>query len=363
MAQISARQFGMLIFLLRIGLTIVRLPALKLMPKGPDAWLALLIGTVVGAGLVGWVLSEAARTPTLTLQERLDSALGMVPGRIVGWCYLLFFLWDTMLAVRLYSGMLTAQPMPETPPEAFMFMMLAGTAFTAIQGPEVVARMAEVTAPLIIGGIVLVLLLGLNRMDPHALKPVVGYGWAPILRTAVFPAGVQSETLAALLLLPHTKDPRQAARAGAAAATAAGGLSALCAAVLVMFYSSPETRRLVYPLYDMARSITIGDFFERIDALFIIIWSANSFVKLAFLHWATSRGLAQLLGLKGARHLVLPLALLIGLAATRAYGSQAELYSLNSPPVYIMTTGPFLLGFPVLLSGAELLRRWRRRAL
>jgi spore germination protein KB len=163
------------------------------------------------------------------------------------------------------------------------------------------------------------------------------------------------------MVLHRAKEPHKAARAGALGALCSGLFTAICAAGLLMFYGGPETRRLVYPLYDLTRSITVGDFFERLDALFIFLWSAGSFVKIAYLQWAVATRLEQILGLKRGRHLLLPLGLLLAVAAPRTYDTQSEVYLLNAPSVYLLLTAPFLLILPLLTAGSGFVRRWGAR--
>ncbi|MDF2631288.1 MAG: hypothetical protein K0R39_5119 [Symbiobacteriaceae bacterium] len=362
MAKISARQFGMLVFLLRISLTIVRLPVLKAVKVGPDAWIASLLGTAVGLVALWLLISLFLREPSLTPMERVDRALGKVAGGLLGTLYLIFIFWDLMLTTRLYAGLLISQPMPETPTEAFVFMLLLGAVYAAHKGPEVVARVGEFIAPLILLSTVIVLPLGANNMNLSALTPVLGYGWGQVLRAALFPATVHVEIIALLALTPMVRDPKNMLRTGMIGGLLAGLIAAVASACLIMFYGVPRTQRLVYPLYDLTRSVTFGDFFERIDALFIFTWTASSFVKVALLIWISSFVLGHVLRIKNSRVLIRPLALLAGFLAMRAYANQAEVRALTSPQIYPFVALPFLVLFPLVLQVAEWIRRPRGKA-
>ncbi|HWI60666.1 MAG TPA: endospore germination permease [Symbiobacteriaceae bacterium] len=356
MISISPAQFGMLTFVTRISLVIVRLPTLKLIPKGPDAWIAILLGSLFGNLMLWVLLRQAAVRPQFTPIERLQSAFGPVAGAIAGVCYLLLFLYDTMVSTRMYAGLLVSQPMPETPTEAFVFMLIFAAAYAAWKGPEVVARVGEFMTPLIFLGLAVVLVFGINQMDPRSLKPVLAYGWGQVLRAALFSTFVHVELAALLMFVPLVRDPRRMVRAGVLGSLSAGMVTVVAAACLIMFYGAPRTQRLVFPLYDMARAITFADFFERIDALFVFAWTAGSFIKVALLLWALAYGMGQLLGVKNWRALIRPLALLTGFVAMRVYANQAEVRILTSPQVYTFIALPFLVLFPLALALAEALR-------
>ena len=362
MEQISARQLGALVFVTRMGMAIVRLPAIKHVKQGPDAWLGVLVGTLAGVLALWALLSLIVRRPGRDLLDLSVEALGPYFGRAAGAMYVLWFAWDAMVSMRLYSGLLFAQPLPETPAEAMIFMLGAGAAYAALQGPEVVGRLGGMLAPVIFVGAVLVLTLGINQMDPKNLKPFLGYGGLPVFRSALFPAFAFSETLACSLLLPYSKEPRKAVRGALAGAVAGGLVTALGAAAVVMFYGSTQATRLAYPLYDLARSVSFGEFFERMDPLFIVMWTVASYIKVAMLIWAVARGLSKLLGLKRVSELVFPLTLLFSFGAMRTYGNQAEISTLTSVQVYPLLTFPFLIGIPALLLAAVTIRGSRGRS-
>lgn len=357
--QISPRQFGALFFVVRMGMAIVRLPALKHAKQGPDAWLGVLLGTAAGLLLLWGTLALMARRPGRDILSLSTDALGPYLGWLSGVCYVLFWAWDAMVSLRMFSGLLIAQPLPETPAEALIFLLVAGAAYLAAQGPEVIGRMGGMLAPAILFGSLLVLLLGINQMDPVSLKPFLGFGWSPVLRASMFPIFVFAETMACTMFFPHVPDKRRGIRAALLGGLAGGVTTAVAAATLVMFYGATQTTRLAYPLYDLARSVAFGEFFERMDPLFIVLWTAASFIRVSVLIWAVSQGTARLLGLKLASATVVPLALLFGFGAMRVYSTQAEIVTLASVQVYPLITFPSLLGLPLLIAMGTLIRRKR----
>lgn len=340
-----------------MGMAIVRLPALKHVREGQDAWLGILIGTAAGTLLLWGILRLVTLKPGRDLLDLSTDALGPLLGRAVAVCYVLYFTWDALLSLRLYSGLLIAQPLPETPAEAFIFLVAGAAAYAATKGPEVLGRLGELLAPLILAGVLLVLLLGINQMDPLNLRPFLGSGLSPVLRASTFPAFVFSETLVCTLFLPHMAASRKAIRAALAGGVLGGVVSALAAAALVMFYGSKLSIRLAFPLYDLARTVSIGEFFERLDPLFIIIWTAATFLKVAILLWGVAHCAAKLLRLKRAAALILPLALLFSFSAMRAYATQAEITTLASIQIYPLFTFPSLIVFPLILALGSAFRR------
>ncbi len=362
MERISAWQIGVLVFLLRFSQAIVSLTPPKYTTKGPDAWIGALIGTLVGLGIVWLIATTAVLEPNRTPIERWITAIGPVLGRIAGAIYVGIILLNTMLTVRMYGGLLISQPMPETPVEAFVVLLAAGACYAAWHGLEVTARVGEVVMPLVLVGVGVVFLLASREMDPRALKPVLGWGWWPPIRTSFTTMALHFELLCAGFLLSRAANPKAGARAALIGAAAAGVLIIGGSASIVMFYGSEEARRITFPLYDLARSVTVGDFLERMDPLFMLIWTMGSFVKVSTLLWTATLGLTQLLGLRERRPLVMPLTLFCILTSLLLYDSQAEVTTLFSPQVLPWAVGPFLLGIPGVLALVELVQRQRGMA-
>lgn len=362
MEQISAWQVGVLVFLMRYSQAIVSLTPPKYTTKGPDAWIATLIGTVVGTAIIWLIAASAAREAHRTPIERWIAATGPIFGRIAGSSYLVILLFSVMLTVRQYGGLLISQPMPETPAEAFVLLLAAGACYAAWHGPEVTARVSEVVLPLLLIGVGLVFLLAAKDMEFRLLKPVLGWGWTPALRASYTTMALHFELLPAGFLIARASNPKRAARAAVVATVAAGILIVGGSAGVVMFYGAEEARRIAYPLYDLARSVSVGEFLERMDPLFILTWTMGSYVKVAVQLWAATLALTQLLGLRAFRPLVAPLTLFCILASLLLYEGQAELSALFSPQVLPWVVWPFLTAEPALLALVEWVRRERRAA-
>jgi len=73
---------------------------------------------------------------------------------------------------------------------------------------------------------------------------------------------------------------------------------------VILVFAPCEAQRLTFPTFALARVVSLGEFLERIESLFIAIWVGSVCLKIALFLYVTSLGLATVAGLKEYRPLV-----------------------------------------------------------
>ena len=81
--------------------------------------------------------------------------------------------------------------------------------------------------------------------------------------------------------------------------------------LVTFFLMGDATARILFPIMDTARYISIGDFFENLESGVMAIWVIGAFVKVSLFYYATVLGAAQSLKLTSYRPLVIPVGFLI----------------------------------------------------
>lgn len=126
--------------------------------------------------------------------------------------------------------------------------------------------------------------------------------------------------------------------------------------VSILVLGPDLTARDVYPSYNIARRISVGGFFERVEALIALQWMLTFFIKVTLYFYAFILGLSQLLKLKEYRVLTLPTGLiLVALAVLIApnYTYYSAIFD-NYWVYYVITFGLFL---PLVLLSVVMFRR------
>lgn len=349
MERISVLQVAYLLFVARGVIVLSVLPIVGTAVAGRDAWLAGLLGTGLALVPTWLALRVAALDPEKDLIQICEACLGRVLGRVAGFLFLGFFAVNAAVVLRQFADLLTTAPMPETPTELFLGMMALTTAYAVRRGIEVTARVTELLLPPLTLFLLLVLLLGVKDMDPGRLKPFLERGWGPVGRGAAVAGALWGDVMLLAMLSPHVGQRRQLPRFVVGATLASGAWLVLTALAVIMFFSAPEAGAQVFHLFTLMRTVSLGDFVERLDPLFLIPWTFGSFIKLSLLSAISVRALARLLGLGNDRCLALPMGFLGAVVALQQFESVNDLRALNSPQVLPLLVFPFAVGLPVLL--------------
>ena len=82
-------------------------------------------------------------------------------------------------------------------------------------------------------------------------------------------------------------------------------------AVSVLTMGKEISTETTLPFYRLSRNIYLGRFFQRVEALFIIIWSIVGALKIALTLYGAAVSLARTLKLPDYRPLIWPLGLII----------------------------------------------------
>lgn len=355
---IGLRQLVFLLISLRTAIAGVQLETLQVL-RTPDAWLAELAGFALGVVPVWWAARAASQAPPG--QDGgwvgwLRLALGRWLGTAAAWLLVALFLFIATLSMRLFADLLTSGPMPETPTAAFVALGAALVAYGVYQGIEAIARVNEVLFPVAIALPFLFLGLGLRFMDASRLLPLLAQGPLPVLGASLTAAATSSTQVVVYALAPHVGRRHRLPQAVLVAAATAALAVCLTMVAVIAFFGARQASATAFPLYQLLRTITIMDFFERFDAVYLTVWTSGIYIVAATYTYAAATGLASLLGLRGHRPLALPLAALLAVGSLWVYQGMDEVQAFRQPAVIPLFYAPATVVLPFLLGVLGALR-------
>lgn len=355
-AKITNLQLALLMFTTVVPTAVLFVPAVTARDARQDGWISLLVvATAYGLFVVTVITALARRFPGRSLVEYSQEILGPWLGRAVGLAYFFFFLHPGSIVVREFGDFLATAFMPETPLIVFNITILGLAAWAVRHGLEVMCRVNQFIFPLFIASIGALLILVLPEMNLSNLQPVMAGGLKPIIKGALAPAGWRGEVALAAMFLPAVNRPAEA-RKYLALAVVAMGVVLAWATVVTFATMGPLTARLVFPMFEVARYISIAVFLERVEAAILTLWVTGLTVKIAVFYYAAVLAAAQVLGLKDYRPLVLPVGVILASWSVLVFDNIPEMVEwlgkIWPPYAYV-----FELGIPALLFLLAVLRR------
>jgi hypothetical protein len=327
--RIRPRGLQILVFCLALCVTPLGLPGQVIRSLGEAAWsaaAAVLAGALIGAWAAAWAVSRLDGGGGLIGGVR--RRLGAVVAHLWGWPLGLTLAAGMPLNLGVFAQVATTRDLPALP-QAYSALLVGGPAVLAsAYGVEAVVRVAEVMAPFLTLGLVIVFgsAFANVRVDVLTFAPPAASPATIVLLLACL--GMARGFLAVLVIAPRTR-PRPRTPALVAAATAAAMLVGLSIELPLLAFSPAFAAQLQFPFVTLSGTV-VWQWLpaQKVEFYLLLVWQALAFVVAAAYPVLAAEVLSPLAGL-GRRPLAVGVAVLGALAsAVWVAPVRRELYAL-----------------------------------
>jgi spore germination protein KB len=356
--KISVRQFAVLVIIYTIGTTILVIPSGLAADAKQDAWLAAIIGVGLNLLIVCLYNKVGDCFPNMTLAEYNEKLFGKWLGKILT-LFFIFFSFIGAATVLFYVGnFVNTQVMPETPIQSINCIFAIVVVMGLRLGLETLIRAAEIFFPWIILLFIILVLSLLPEIQFEKLQPMFSVGGKPLIKAALSVVGTSALPFIVLLMVfpAHVNNFQKGKKAFLVATLIGGACIVIITFLCISVLGTKMTVRQMFPSYALAKQISIGDFFERIEILIAGIWFLTVYFKTTFYFYGFVMGLAQILNVKDYRPLVLPSGMILVVYSLVVYPNVAYMaeFDTKSYIPYALTIG---LLYPLLILGVSAIRK------
>ncbi|MDR9757197.1 MAG: endospore germination permease [Thermoanaerobacterales bacterium] len=286
-------------------------PALLTKEAGQDAWLSVLIAGILGYLIGLFVVSLGLRFPEKNLVEYSIDLLGPWFGRAVCIIFALFFLHINAYLVRAFSVLLMTETMPETPLSVLNIFLVILVAYGVYLGLEVFSRVNEIIFPLFMLAGLIIFALAAPEMDFEQLKPYFTHSFSGILWGSLILASFYAEGSFLLMLIPSLRNPKDARKIVLPVSIILLFVIFTDVVGLISLFGAQETARMLFPTFELAKTVHLGAFVERIESLVVGLWVSSVSLKIMAFYYVSVLIIAEVFNLKDYRPLVLPYAFVL----------------------------------------------------
>lgn len=307
--KLSLRQLTLLTAMFTIGSAILMAPAGMAATAKQDAWIAALLGVLLGFIAVTVHLLLARMHPGKNLIQIFEALLGKWIGKAVGVLFLItLFLSGPTTVLQEIGSFVTIQMMPETPIESIIILFGVIIAVGARLGLEVLARSIELMFPWVLFLFTAMTLLLLHEIKWEKALPVLEFGVGPLFPAALsFASIVYFPHFILLMIYPASlNNPDQAHKAVYIGSLLGSIVLFIIIALTILVLGPNITAQSMYPSYMLAQKISLGSFLQRIEAVMAIMWFISLFFRLSVYLYAIVTGLSQIFRISNQRVLMLP---------------------------------------------------------
>ncbi|MDP3487632.1 MAG: endospore germination permease, partial [Bacillota bacterium] len=271
---------------------------------GPHASLAIL-----GGGVASWLVVFLAtrigqRFPAETPFEYAQVVFGKWLGKLIGLVLILFNLAAASIVLRSLGDFLITAILPQTPLSVNIALMLFLICVGTYIGLEALARFNEGFYPIIFVTWLLIIGFSIVKIDFGWFRPLLNIEIGQLASATIVAGAFLIDGLVVLTFYPFVTDKKVVLKYTTWSVVIGTTLVLLLHAAVVGVFSPNLANTFTYPLLQLAQYISLGVAFERIEALYLVIWVVGTFIKVSVVFYAATLGCAQTLGVKDHRFFV-----------------------------------------------------------
>jgi spore germination protein KB len=262
--------------------------------------------------------------PGKNLIEITRVICGPIIGGFIGLIFFLFFLAITSLYLRQFVESFILSILPRTPISVITFCLLVLLIYGCLLGIETITRVAWFFGPYLLLGLVIIISFSMSHADIQRMAPVLGTGPLTILKESLPNTSLFSEILLFGLIAPLIANKSKIFGVGFYSLTIAILINMVIVVVVEMVFNYIAASRLVFPVFQLARLISLEEFIQRVEAVFVFLWFFTAAVQLSALFYGTVTSFAQAFRIQDYRPLSIPIAVLVfGISLLPSSMSQA----------------------------------------
>lgn len=359
MNNISRHQLLAISVIYQVGTTIIFGFAAG---AGRDSWLAVLISTIFGTGVVLIYVSVTNLNPGLTYIECYPKQFGRWLGVPLAWLHPLLFIYIAGRILADINNLVPSTILPQTPSWIILVVFMIVITYALFLGLRVMGRLAELMLPIlsIIYAAEVILIFSSGVVEFKNLVPMLDQGWGRIWKV-VWPLGIiqsYGESLALALVWTSVQPKGKVGRIMLISTLLAGSFIAFTDALAISVFGEEIFKLATYPMYALIQVISVADFITQLDATGVLYFCFMAFLKTYIYLLAAVRSIQKLTYAKSDRIFILPVALIVFVAGITMAPNVLEHIAVVEK---VVPYSPVYLSLMFITPVALMLVSWIRR--
>lgn len=248
---------------------------------GPAGWIVSIYAAVLA--IIGFILINKLYS-RFEGKDILDIAglyLGNTGRIITGTIISIYLLVMASLLLRDFSENMKTIALTDSPISFVSLFFMVGVITAAYAGIEAIVRFHALVVPIVVAGGALLILAVAPYFDMENLTPILGTGTEKIFGLGSLRISMYAELILLFLIVPFIKTNKNLRVVGYTSICISGVFLTVSTIAVLASFPYPIALENFLPLYNLSRLIQYGRFFQRVEAIFFIIWAASALLYLS----------------------------------------------------------------------------------
>jgi len=309
--KIGSREALTLLIIIMTGKIFLSFPRDMVLLGQTAGWFLVILAGLVSLIAFAFLSNLLKRFPGKNLLQISTEIFGMVLGNVFNCILFFFFLIITALFFRQFAESFIISILPHTPISVislgFMFILV----YSCHLGIEAISRLAQFYGPFVLLALIFIFGFSLKNADFQQLAPVFGPGILPLLKETLPQTSIFSEILLLGIIAPLIREKNKLFKIGITSLLISIVISTLVTALVTLVYNYESANKLLFPIFQLARLVSIERFAQRTEAFFVFLWFFIAGLNLSGLFYSAVTRFAQTFRIKNYQPLIIPLGLLV----------------------------------------------------
>ena len=281
-----------------INLIILSIPRIVIACSGSSSLINTIYIGIIAILIVLLICKILGAFPGQNILAISNFLGGKILEKIVGTLFIAFFIFTASIVLKSFSESLNTIYYEVTPPFFVTGVFCIIIAYACSLGFKAISRTNMIITPIAMLSIFLILILNFQNLVFERIYPILGYGISTTFFEGLgnlFAFG----NIAIIYFLPSfLTDAKELKKASITAIIWSTICLFLSIATILLMFSYIGPTNGIMPLYLAAREIEFGRFFQRVDALFILLWTISIVCFLSILVLFSTKIFKNLTGIK-----------------------------------------------------------------
>lgn len=285
-------------------------PAMVMKAVGTAGWYMTLISAITAVAAFTPVYLLLKRFPGNNIMEIYNTVLGNTIGSLFTFSLFLIVLVTTAINIREFAEVLVVYVYPLSPPLYIIVLLYLLIILAAYLGLESLARMSRLSSGFLLFGIFALLISASQNYQFHRLFPILGYGIGTTLYNGVLRSSAYGEITIIAVIAKSLQGISHVKKAGYMSLIISGTIITTVLFAFTLTFPYYTGREAMAPLYLFTTLIDYGPFFQRLEAMFLFIWSTSHAISSSVLFYITLMLYSHIFKIEDKKPLIIPLSLI-----------------------------------------------------
>ena len=346
--KISSAQAVCLIMTIIVNQIIFNLPNIILHSTGTSAWINVLFISILAVFFTFIISKIFSKFPSKDIVDISGFLGGNFLKNVVGILYILFFFIFNVLCITYFANAIKLIYFNKTPLVLLTLLFTLPPIFLSKYCFKTIANVNLIFIPFVVLDIVILFFGASNEFTIQNVFPILGFGARETFLYGITNLFAFSGIAYLFFINPYLNDNKFKKISIISISISAIYLFFSIFCLLLSFGSATRYDQL-FSLYALTRRITLGSFFQRVDAIFILIWILNNFCFTSIGLFYITNIFKKLTKIKDSRQVLYSL-MLLTVSCCLAFNNIADI-KLYASYFYKYISFPliFIVSFIVLI--------------